>query len=162
MTCVSDSGPAFRNKFEEECKKMGIRTEHSSAYNPSSMSEVERAVGSLKHLLKRGMHMNQLQLSEMVFALNSRIQPNETGSPISRLFGRDVRDMNIPNSLNRSLNWEILMQNRKNVHLRRVSRKGRGTKEIYSIGEPCWVQNVKTKVWDRQAVVTGVRTACFL
>ena len=43
MACVSDNGPAFRNKFEEECKKMGIRTEHSSAYNPSSMSEVERA-----------------------------------------------------------------------------------------------------------------------
>ena len=126
MACVSDNGPAFRNKFEEECKKMGIRTEHSSAYNPSSMSEVERAVGSLKHLLKRGMHMNQLQLSEMVFALNSRVQPNETGSPISRFFGRDVRDMNIPNSLNRSLNWEILMQNRRNVHLRRVSKKGRG------------------------------------
>ena len=55
MVCVSDNGPAFRNKFEEECKKMGIRTEHSSAYNPSSMSEVERAVGSLKHLLKRSL-----------------------------------------------------------------------------------------------------------
>ena len=68
--------------------------------------------------------------------------------------------MNIPNSLNRSLNWEILMQNRKNVHLRRVSKKGRGTKEIYSVGELCWVQNVKTKVWDRQAVITGIRTAC--
>ena len=27
--------------------------------------------------------MNQLQLSEMVFALNTRIQPNDTGSPIS-------------------------------------------------------------------------------
>ena len=52
------------------------------------------------------------------------------------------------------------MQNRKNVHLRRVSKKGRGTKEIYSIGELCWVQNVKTKVWDRQAVITGIRTAC--
>ena len=69
------------------------------------MSEVERAVGSLKHLLKRGLHMSQLQLSEMVFALNSRIQPNGTGSPISRFFGRDVRDCNVPNSLNRSLNW---------------------------------------------------------
>ena len=56
--------------------------------------------------------MSQLQLDEMVFALNSRIQSNETGSPISRFFGRDVRDMNIPNSLNRNLNWEILMQNR--------------------------------------------------
>ena len=104
--------------------------------------------------------MSQLQLSEMVFALNSRIQPNGTGSPISRFFGRDVRDCNIPNSLNRSLNWEILMQNRKNVHLKRVSRKGRGTKQVYSVGESCWVQNIKTKKWDREALITGVRTAC--
>ena len=51
------------------------------------------------------------------------------------------------------------MQNRRDVHLRHVSKKGRGTKEIYSVGELCWVQNVKTKVWDRQAVITGVRTA---
>ena len=159
MICVSDNGPSFRNKFEEECLKMGIKVEHSSAYNSSSMSEVERAVGSLKHLLKRGMHMSQLQLSEMVFALNSRIQPNGTGSPISRFFGRDVRNC-IPNSLNRSLNWEILMQNRKNVHLKRVSRKGRGTKQVYSVGESCWVQNIKTKKWDREAIITGVRTAC--
>jgi len=158
MVCVSDNGPSFRNKFEEECMKMGIKVEHS--YNPSSMSEVERAVGSLKHLLKRGMHMSQLQLSEMVFALNSRIQPNETGSPISRFFGRDVRDCNIPNSLNRSLNWEILMMNRKRVHLKRVSKKGRGTKETYGIGESCLVQNMKTLKWDRVAVITGVRTAC--
>ena len=103
--------------------------------------------------------MNQLQLSELVFALNSRIQPNDTGSPILRFFGRDVRDKNVPNSLNRNINWEILMQNRRDVHLRRVSRKGRGTKEIYSVGELCWVQNVKTKLWDRKAVITGLRTA---
>ena len=66
----------------------------------------------------------------------------------------------IPNSLNRSLNWEILMQNRKNVHLKRVSRKGRGTKQVYSVGESCWVQNIRTKKWDREAIITGVRTAC--
>ena len=72
MTLVSDSGPVFRNRFEEECAKLGVRVEHSSAYNPSSMSEVQRSVGSLKHLLKRSANMNQLQLSEMVFALNSR------------------------------------------------------------------------------------------
>ena len=58
--------------------------------------------------------MNQLQLSEMVFALNSRIQSNETGCPISRFFGRDIRTL-IPNSLNRGLNWEILMENRMNI-----------------------------------------------
>ena len=32
MTLVSDSGPAFRNRFE--CAKVGVRVEHNSAYNP--------------------------------------------------------------------------------------------------------------------------------
>ena len=53
MTLVADSSPAFRNNFEEECAKMGVRVEHSSANDPSSQSGVERSVGSLKHLLKR-------------------------------------------------------------------------------------------------------------
>ena len=151
MTVVSDSGPAFRNKVEEECAKLGVRVEHSSAYNPSSMSEVERAVGSLKHLLKRTSSMSQLQLAEMVFGLNSRIQPNETGSPISRFYGRDVRDL-LPNSLNTNLNWTYLMENPRNVHLKRVAKKGCGSKEIFLVGERCLVQNVVTKLWDREAI----------
>ena len=84
MTLVTDSGPAFRNNFEEECAKIGVCVEHSRAYNPSSQYGVERSVASLKHLLKRSANMNQLQLSEMVFALNTRVQPNDTGSPILR------------------------------------------------------------------------------
>jgi len=147
MTLVADSGPAFRNRFEDECAKLGVRVEVSSAYNPSSMSEVERAVGSLKHLLKRTAHMSQLQLSEMVFALNSRIQPNETGSSISRFFGWDIWDL-LPNNLNRNLNWSYLMENRRKVHLKRVARKGRCSKEASSVGERCWVQNVVTKLSD--------------
>ena len=52
LTLVSDYGPAFRNRFEEECAKLGVRVEHSSAYNPSSQSGIERSLGSLKHLFK--------------------------------------------------------------------------------------------------------------
>ena len=63
-------GPSFRNKFEEECLKLGVKVEHSSAYNSSFQSAVERSIGNLKHLLKRTSHMNQLQLSECVFAIN--------------------------------------------------------------------------------------------
>ena len=44
MTLVSDYGPAFRNRFEEEL--LGVQVEHSSAYTPSSQSGVERSVGS--------------------------------------------------------------------------------------------------------------------
>ena len=86
MTIVADSGPVFRNNFEEECAKMSMRVEHSSAYNPSSQSGVERSVGSLKHLLKRSANMNKLQLSDMFFSLNTSVQPNDTGSPILRFF----------------------------------------------------------------------------
>ena len=67
--------------------------------------------------------MNQLQLSECVFAINSRIQPDGCGSPISRIFLGEVRG-NLPNSLDRSLDWKYLMENRWQAHLRRVERKG--------------------------------------
>ena len=91
MTLVADSGPSFRNRFAEECLKLEVRLEHSSAYNSSSQSTVERSIGNLKHLLKRSSHMNQLQISECVFAINSRVQPDGCGSPIASFFMRDVR-----------------------------------------------------------------------
>ena len=62
MTLAADSGSSFRNRFEEECLKLGVKVDHSSAYNPSSQSSVERSIGYIKHLLKRTSHMNQLQL----------------------------------------------------------------------------------------------------
>ena len=74
--------------------------------------------------------MNQLQLSECVFAINSRIQPDGCGSPISRFFWRDVRG-GLPNSLDRILDWKCLMENRWQAHLRRVKRKGRCTKDTF-------------------------------
>ena len=88
-----------------------------------------------------------MQLSEMVFTLNSIIQPNETGSPISRFYARDVRYL-LPNLLNRNLNRTYLMENRRNVHLKKVARKGRNSNEIFSVGERCLVQNVVTRLWD--------------
>ena len=102
MTLVSDSAPSFRSRFSAECLRLGVRVEHSSAYNPSSQSAVERSVQSLKHLLKRSSHMNQLQISECVFAINSRVQPDGCGSPIARFFQRDVKS-GLPDSLDRSI-----------------------------------------------------------
>ena len=102
--------------------------------------------------------MNQLQLSEMVFALNNRIHPNDAGSLILRFFGRDVRG-SLPNSLDRNLNWRFLIENRGKIHQKRVEKKGRCSKESYVVGEKVLVENVVSKLWDREAVITGVRTA---
>ena len=107
MVLLTDSGPSFRSKFEDEALKMGVRVEHSSAYNPSSMSQVERSIQSLKHLLKRSSHMTQLQISKCIFAINSRVQPEGCGSAISRFFLCGVRTNNLPNSLDRNMDWKI-------------------------------------------------------
>ena len=63
-----------------------------------------------------------------------------------------MRDL-LPNSLN--LNWTYLMENRRNVHLKRVARKGGVSKEIFLVGEQCLVQNVVTHLWEREAIITG-------
>ena len=49
------------------------------------------------------------------------------------------------------------MENRRQAHLNRVERKGRCTTDTFSIGEKFLIQNVQTKLWDKEAVVTGVR-----
>ena len=42
ILCPIDSGPSFRKNLAEECSKLGVSVEHSSAYNPSSQSAAER------------------------------------------------------------------------------------------------------------------------
>ena len=148
MTLVCDSGPSFCSRYSKECLRLGVRVEHSSAYNPSSQSAVERSVQSLKHLLKRSARMNQLLISECVFAINSRVQPEGCGSHIARFFQRDVRCHGLPNSLVRSIDYRILMENRRQAHLRRVNRKGRTTKDSFKIGEFVRVQNIHSKIWE--------------
>ena len=100
--------------------------------------------------------MNQLQLSECAFAINSRIQPDGRGSTISRFFLRGVRG-GLPKSLDRSLDWKCLMENRRQAQLRRVERKGRCTSDTFSVGERVRIQNIQSKLWDREEIITGVR-----
>ena len=66
----SDNGPSFRESWEEELKKLGVKVVHSSAYNPQSMGLVERSVRTLKEILKKNGNLSQLQLAELVFVAN--------------------------------------------------------------------------------------------
>ena len=156
----SDSGPAFRLTWKEEIGKLGVKVAHSSAYNPSSMGLVERSVRTLKEILKKhGNNLSQLQLSELVFAINSRTQ-GEQGSALTRFFGRGVRG-NLPNSLERDVNWQKQVAIRGEIRQKRVEKKGRtvGKKEVFSIGEKVKLQNLKTKQWNVDGEIMNIRTA---
>ena len=63
------------------------------------------------------------------------------GSPIARFLGRNVRGA-IPNSLNRNINWKLMMENGAIQHQKRVERKGKKPKEIYKVGEQVLVQDI--------------------
>jgi hypothetical protein len=139
-------------------KNIGIEVVDSSAYNPSSNGLVERSVRTLKQLLKKCGPINQLQLREMIFCSNSREQEGGQGSPLSRFLGHGVRT-GLPNSLDRNLNWNHMMSIRAEQHQRRVEKPGKTNKDQYSVGETCWVQDVRTKKWDKEGVITQVRTA---
>ena len=77
---------------------------------------------------------------------------------VQNFFRRDVRG-SLPNTLNRNLNLIFLMEKKGKLHQKRVEKKGRCSKKSYSVGEKVFLQNVFSKLWDREAVITGVRTA---
>ena len=133
---------------------------HSSCYNPSSMGLVERSVRTLKEILsKHGNNLSQLQLSEMVFAVNSREQPNQ-GSAITRFLGRGIRGA-LPNSLNRSIDWQNQIQARGEARQNRVRKMERtvGKKEKFTMGENVRLQDLKSKKWTSNGTITDIRTS---
>ena len=155
----SDGGPAFRDAWETELKKRGVKIAHSSCYNPQSMGLVERSVQTLKGILnKEGNNLSQLQIAELVFAINSREQQDQ-GSAITRFLGRGVRG-NLPNSLDRSSNWEENVEVRGQKRQARVDKKGRtvGKKQSFEIGEAVKLQDLKTKKWTNGGEITNIRT----
>ena len=129
---LADSRPGFRNTFEEEAAKLGITVRHSGGYKSSSQSTVECCVGQLKTMLKKCGPLSQLQIHELVYCINCREQGSGMGSPIARFLERNVRGA-IPNSPDRNINWNVMMENMALQHQKRVEKKGRKPKELYDV-----------------------------
>ena len=63
----TDFGPSYRDSFRKECWESGIEVIHSSSYNSQSQGLLERALQSVKNLLKKSSgKLTQLEISEMV------------------------------------------------------------------------------------------------
>ena len=119
-----DFGLGFRDTFEQKMKELGVSVIHSSAYNSQSNGLVERRVRSLKHILNRSGRLSELQLHEIMFLINAREQPGGVGSPSSRFLRRGVRT-GIPNSLDRSVNWDRM------IELRGVEHENSKTRQMF-------------------------------
>ena len=154
-----DAGPAYREGFIADMKKLGISVSHSSAYSPQSNSHAERFVRTLKTLLRKcGAGISQLELDELILCSNSQIQKAGQASSLDRFFGKSILTQ-IPNSLNQNFNWKDSMDARQRLREERVQKPQKGTKNLYQIGDEVTLQNPHTQVWDIPAQITGIRTA---
>ena len=112
----------------------------------------------LKDLLKKTRaSLNQLQLDELIFEVNSREEPGR-GSALARFLGRGLRNK-IPNSVDRTINFKDLINKRREERKKRVNKKGRTEEKklIFSIDEKVRLQCPKTKLWNIRGKVKGVR-----
>jgi hypothetical protein len=77
---------------------------------------------------------------------------------MGRFLGHGIRT-GLPNSVDRNMDWNHLMDIRAAAHQKRVDKPGKTTKDEFKIGETVWVQNVRTRKWDKQGTISAVRVA---
>ena len=76
---ISDTGGGFRDNFFKQLQEMGVSQHPSSAYHSESNSLAERAVRSLKDVLKKSSgRITDLHISEIVFAINAHVSAEGT------------------------------------------------------------------------------------
>ena len=130
-----DAGPAFREGFIEELKKLGIDVTHTSAYSPQSNSHAERFVRTLKTVLKKCEGgISQLEIDEFILACNAQVQRAGQASSLDRFFRKSILTQ-IPNSLNTNFCWRDSMDARSKLREERVLKPQKGNKRLYREGE---------------------------
>ena len=105
---------------------------------------------------KKPGRVTYLQISEIVFAINSHVSQERTGSKNDRFLGRSVRS-NLPNSVNPSLDPETLIHKTIMNHKKRIKNKSKTNKLIYSPGDRVRIQNICTKDWELSSTVETQR-----
>ena len=107
----------------------------------------------LKVIFNKNKHLTQLQLSEYICAINSKVD-DEKVSAMTRLMVRGTRG-NLPNSWNKAVDWRKQMELRGEEREKRVKAKKRtvGKKETFEEGEKDLLQNLKPKKWEIEGIV---------
>merc|ERR1712215_201306 len=100
----------------------------------------------------------RLHLNELLFAINTTISKEGTGSPADRFFGRSIRSK-LPNSVDPGIKSDKLIEKRIEKHDERITKKNKTNKILYEVGQRVRLQNVATKDWDLKGTVERLRYA---
>ena len=106
----------------------------------SSSSEPTRLIP----VLQKHQKLSQLQLNEMMVAVNSQVQTEGQCSAVDRFLGRSIINYT-HNSFDKTFEWREAIKRRDEVHEKRVLKPQRGYKKIFEIGEKCLFQDPNSK-----------------
>ena len=182
-----DGGEQFRSKWSQWCTSMGIKSQCSSAFTPTSNGFSENQVGITKRALLKMVESgvitsvkDNLQLSRGLCRL--MMTPRVNGlSAADMFYGRKVRSPLYPNLIEigkcrlTDKQWENLCTAKEHRRATALQQGPKGRKSgmqlkfkndyiletdntaELKIGDKCLVYDVRRGIWAREAVVCEVR-----
>ena len=152
----TDGGPQFRGPFKQWCEDTHIKHDLSSPYHPQSNGRAEATVKNLKRIIiKCSMEKESIYAALLEF----RNTPREDGpSPNKMMFCRSIRGAKpMPRVADDPLTEAQTAgaMERQKGQARAKAKFDKSTKTIkhVTVGSHVVVQNLMTKVWDRQGEV---------
>lgn len=144
---VSDNGPGFASEeLKEFARRWGIYWKYSPGYHPASNGPAERAVGSVKRMLKKNVQGSlKERLLKAIYWY--RVTPNGTDNrtPGERLLNRKIRTP-----------WSLLSESRHQ------EQPQQNSEARFAKGSPIWVRNYPHKDWIKAEVLAGVGSRIIL
>ena len=181
-----DGGEQFRNKWKDWCRSLGIKSEQSSSYNPSSNGYAENKVAITKRTILKMLEdgsigsLDNSQLSKAMCHL--MLTPRVNGLSAADLFyGRKVRSPLLPTLIHigpcriTDEQWKQVCQfkeEKRDKEMRQgpKSRKcplqmsfrndyilEHDTTAELKVGDSCLVYCPRQQLWTREATVAEVR-----
>ena len=148
---VSDNGPQFREEFKMFAESYGFTHSPASPYWPKGNGQIERAIQTIKNILKK----NQQKQAEAL--LEWRNTPMEEGlpSPSELFFGRKIRG-NIPVFVAEHPRQDLITEHLKKKQEEAEKYLNRGTREmkVLSREQKVWIKSTTKKgAWFKGKVI---------
>ena len=144
----SDQEPSYSARFQEWLNSCSIHHCVSSAYNAQNNGAAEKGVQQIKSLLTKLGKKSKIEedeLEEIVFRINSHVQPGE-GSALDRFFIRSIRTY-VPELIMKQIDHQALIQARKDRQIKLSQKLGRRSTDEIRIGDKVLLQHHQTLCW---------------
>ena len=142
-TIISDNGPCFKSKeFAEFCSQLDIGHKTSSPHYPQSNGRAERAVGTMKRILKRS--KNDEEITNALIAFNDTPISDTLPSP-GELFLNRRPITRLGMTTSPSL---LSDQQKEQLHTKRSAHLKPGRDDIqYTPNQPVYFTDKDTEEW---------------